>query len=91
MLFEADFVSKLSFIEAEVVREDDELSETRPHVVVSPECEEKQCSRLWDSDDGDEDDGDKDEDEVARLIPFIVHHNVVFIRKKKNEFNSPKF
>ncbi len=86
MLFEVDFVSKLSFIEAEVVREDDQLSETRPHVVVSPECEEKQCSRLWDSDDGD-----KDEDEVARLIPFIVHHNVVFIRKKKNEFNSPKF
>jgi hypothetical protein len=49
------------------VREDDELSETRPHVVVSPERERKQCSRLWDSDDGDEDDGDKDEDGVTTL------------------------
>jgi hypothetical protein len=32
MSFEADFVSKLSFIETEVMREDDEVSETIPHV-----------------------------------------------------------
>jgi len=41
MSFEADFVSKLSFIETEVVREDDEVSETRPHIVASPEHEEE--------------------------------------------------
>ncbi len=61
MSFEADFVSKLSFIETEVVREDDEMSETRPHVVASPEYKEEEWSRIWDSDDGDEDDRDKDE------------------------------
>jgi hypothetical protein len=40
--FEADFVSKLSFIETEAVREDDEVSETRTHVVASPEHQEQE-------------------------------------------------
>ncbi len=40
--FEADFVSKLSFIETDVVREDHEVSETRPHVVASPEHKEEE-------------------------------------------------
>ncbi len=61
MSFEADFVSKLSFIGTEVVREDDEMSETRPHVVALPEHKEEEWSRIWDSDDDEEDDGDKDE------------------------------
>ncbi len=42
MQFEADFVSKLSFIETEVVREDDEMSETRPDVVAAPEYREEE-------------------------------------------------
>ncbi len=42
MSFEADFVSKLSFIETEVVGEDDEVSETRRHVVASPEHKEEE-------------------------------------------------
>ncbi len=58
MSFEADFVSKLSFIKTEIVREDDEMSETRPHVFASPEYKEEEWSRIWDSDDGDEDDDD---------------------------------
>jgi hypothetical protein len=44
MSFEADFVSKLSFMGTEVVRKDDEVSETRPHVVASPEHKEEECS-----------------------------------------------
>ncbi len=43
------------------MREDDEMSETRPHVVASPKYKEEEWSRIWDSDDGDEDDGHKDE------------------------------
>ncbi len=43
------------------MREDDEMSETRPHVFASPEYKEEEWSRIWDSDDGDEDDDDKDE------------------------------
>ncbi len=46
MSFEADFVSKLPFIETKVVREDGEMSETRPHVVASPEHKEEECSRI---------------------------------------------
>ncbi len=59
--FEADFVSKLSFIETKVVREDGEMSETRPHVVASREHKEEEWTRILDSDDVDEDNGDKDE------------------------------
>ncbi len=37
------------------------MSETRPHVIASPEHKEEEWSRFWDSDDGDEGNGDKDE------------------------------
>jgi hypothetical protein len=40
--FEADFISKLSFIETKVVREDHEVSETRSHVVASSEHKEEE-------------------------------------------------
>jgi hypothetical protein len=43
------------------VREDPEVSETRPRVVASTEHKEEEWSRFWESDDGDEDNGDKDE------------------------------
>ncbi len=88
MSFEADFVSKLSFIETDVVREDHEVSETRPLVVASPENKEEEWSRFWGSDDGNEDNGDKDEvktfDSVCRslLRGFLLE-------ERKNDFIVP--